>query len=82
MDVCGRKLSTTQIVMLKNAYQFCLPIFIAKHNDLLKLCEDLAIPERYHNFYKAINSNNVLDSESDESKSDDDNDEYNSEYES
>ena len=54
--IVSRATRSNNLPPLHPAFSGRLPIARAKLNDLLKLCEDLAIPPSYHWFYRGIAS--------------------------
>ena len=54
-EIIVRRTATKQALpSLVPCYSGKLPISTKKLDDLLKLCEDYAIPERYHYFYSGL----------------------------
>ena len=69
--VC-RKTWKQALPKLIPAYTPKLPIFSKNLDDLLKLCKDYAIPERYHHYYKSLAGDGADDESTfDEDKDDD-----------
>ena len=54
------------------AYTHKLPISSKKQDDLLKLCEDYAIPERYHHCYESLVVGGAMTPTFDEDEDEDD----------
>ena len=57
-------------ITLKNAYSGLLSISQSKLADLLKLCDELAIPQRYHSYYQQLTETDELPSDVDVEESD------------